>query len=111
MTSVSVPKNSYMLWLKENRDNIKQMYFANYTPTMDLNGKKINVQTLLLKKAGEIWHTIDTDIKETYNTRLTELKALKELSVEDEEPKIYCPNKCGCFRKTLDGMYSHLGLN
>jgi hypothetical protein len=114
MTSVSVPKNSYMLWLKENRDNIKQMYFANYTPTIDLNGKKINLQTVLLKKAGEIWRTIDTDIKETYNTRLNELKALKELVEEVavvEVPKIYCPNKCGEFRKTLDGMYSHLGLN
>ena len=200
MTSVSVPKNTYMLWLKENRDNIKQMYFANYTPTIDINGKKINFQSLLLKKAGEIWRSIDIDIKETYNIKLQKLKEvyvckdmdIKEVDNEEDavmpkskpkkkkspkkknfkakepepEPeeesddedldveevviegkiyfktedgtlydqvthervgedgelfgeanneskvtkKLYCPNKCGAYRKTLDGMYSHLGL-
>lgn len=204
MSSVSIPKNSYMLWLKDNRENIKQMYFSNYTLKTDSNGKKENFQTILAKKAGEIWKSLGQEDKQSYANKLKELKELKEEEDEDmnkidiytsmpkrpktsflyfcdehrenisksnpnfsirkvmtelgkdwsqldnkyiyekmsleakidyEEKmdeyninkyvnqsvnehisktevkqKIYCPNNCGVFRKTLDGMYSHLGL-
>jgi hypothetical protein len=73
MTSVSVPKNSYMLWLKENRNNIKQMYFSNYIPKINTDGKKENLQCVLTKKAGEIWSSLDSDTKEVYNIKLKKL--------------------------------------
>ena len=142
MSSVSIPKNSYMLWLKENRENIKQMYFSNYKLKTDINGKKYNFQTILAKKAGEIWKSLGQEDKQSYANKLKELKELQESEkdedVDSEEiesdvvdlydlesnkyvgkyncdktevkQKIYCPNNCGAFRKTLDGMYSHLGL-
>ena len=142
MSSVSIPKNSYMLWLKDNRENIKQMYFSNYTLKTDSNGKKENFQSILAKKAGEIWKSLGQEDKQSYSNKLKELKELQEsekvedvdaeeietdvLDLYDPESnkyvgkyncektevkqKIYCPNNCGAFRKTLDGMYSHLGL-
>ena len=39
---MSVPKNNYFLWLKENRDNIKTMYFADYEVKI-VDGKKENI--------------------------------------------------------------------
>ena len=84
MSSVSIPKNSYMLWLKDNRENIKQMYFSNYTLKTDSNGKKENFQTILAKKAGEIWKSLGQEDKQSYANKLKELKELKE-SQESEE--------------------------
>jgi hypothetical protein len=119
-----------MLWLKENRDNIKQMYFSNYTLKTNEDGKKENFQSVLIKKAGEIWNSLDSDSKEVYNIKLKKLKEslnyktelefnseneeLEGSQVQDEDSigkkKVYCPNKCGAIRKTLEGLYSHLGL-
>ena len=137
MTSVSVPKNTYMLWLKENRDNIKQMYFSNYIPKNNADGKKENLQCVLTKKAGEIWSSLDSDTREVYNIKLKKLKesnietisednnssseTLKKLAeqkififnpndIDYDKKQIYCPNKCGAIRRTLEGLYSHLGL-
>ena len=49
----SAPKNSYFLWLKESKADIKKMYFSNYEPKI-INGKKENVSILVTKKAREI---------------------------------------------------------
>lgn len=187
MSRESIPKNSYMLWLRENRDFIKKKYFLNYTPKI-VDGKKESMMGLLSKKCGQIWNALDVDTKEEYKTRLNNMldgidadidtlelhsdkmvtinvkkngticgkrlvsttlyKLFKSLYVFKEgdidmeymglvkdgvvcwsadipddllnilEGRleyrdtniIYCPNNCGASRKTLDGMYSHLGL-
>ena len=199
----NIPKNSYMLWLKEHRDSIKSEYLSNYIPKI-IDGRKESIVGLLAKKTGEIWRNMDKSIKEGYKTRLNNMnllgyyidpqddtdeceldtekmtdlfvdsnnairrfsgnytttyklmankyifmegveemefrgqvndgtitwtedipdELLKILGIEEEDEtsneengdmyksgKIYCPNNCGSFRKTLNGMYSHLGLS
>ena len=203
MSLENIPTNSYMLWLKENRDDIKSKYFSNYSLKI-IDGRKESIVCLLAKKTGEIWRNMDKDIKENYKTRLNNMNLMgyyidpqddtDECEEEDEEmevdeliykgetyyvelssgdiydvesgdvighwegdtisgsptfefdldaeiektkkmigmedrdeeedetsneengdmyksEKIYCPNNCGSFRKTLNGMYSHLGLS
>jgi hypothetical protein len=211
MSTKSIPKNSYMLWLRENRSFIKRKHFLGYTPKI-VDGKKESMMGLLSKKCGQIWNALDVDTKEEYKTRLNNMQdgidadidtleleldpdkmvsiyvkkngtiyesvlpaapthtpkrtvcgklkfqtkknfwgyklfksryVFKEgdddmeykglvkdgvvcwsldipddllkiiddnTNIDSKLPKIYCPNNCGASRKTLDGMYSHLGL-
>ena len=83
----NIPKNSYMLWLKENRDSIKSEYFSNYTPKI-IDGRKESIVGLLAKKTGEIWRNMDKDIKEDYKTRLNNMKRqddIEEYEIDTEK--------------------------
>ena len=82
---MSVPRNNYFLWLKENRDNIKTMYFADYEVKI-VDGKKENISTLITKKAGEVWRSLDNSIKEKYTEKLNLLKATEPIG-NTKEPK------------------------
>ena len=65
-------KNGYMLWLSENRDGIRKMYFDNYQAKVitksDGKEMKENVTTLIAKKAGEIWKSLDPETKQKYKS-------------------------------------------
>jgi hypothetical protein len=82
-----LPKNNYMLWLKENRDDISKMYFKDYTIKI-VNGRKENIANLVTKKAGEVWKSLDESVKETFTTRLGCLKEKQLLdSLPDKKKK------------------------
>ena len=65
---MSKKTNGYMLWLQDNREEIKKMYFSNYEVKV-IDGKKENLSTLLTKKAGEIWKSLDTSVKDIYSAK------------------------------------------
>ena len=71
---MSVPRNNYFLWLKENRESIKTMYFLDYEIKI-VDGKKENISTLVTKKAGEVWRSLDNSIKDKYTEKLNTLKS------------------------------------
>jgi hypothetical protein len=84
----SSPKNSYFLWLKENKSDIKKMYFSNYEPKI-INGRKENISTLVTKKAGEVWNSLDKSIKDSYQEQVQLLKEKeKEVEVKSSKPYI-----------------------
>lgn len=57
--------NGFFIWLKENRESIKKMYFSDYEFKV-VDGKRETLSTLLPKKAGEIWKNLDSSIKDKY---------------------------------------------
>ena len=65
--------NVYFLWLDENREFIKKMYFSDYELKIKDNGKKENLNVLISKKAGEVWKSLDESVKETYKTKLKQM--------------------------------------
>jgi len=65
----TIPRNSYFLWLKENRDQIKNLYFSNYELKI-IDGKKEKLNILITKKAGEVWKNLDQYTKDSYKEKL-----------------------------------------
>jgi 5-methylcytosine-specific restriction endonuclease McrA len=105
---MSIPSNNYFLWLRENRENIKTMYFTDYE-IKTVKGKKENISTLISKKAGEVWKSLDSSIKDKYNKQLQVLKAAdlstksKAILISDELCK-FLGKKPGFEMSISDGI-------
>ena len=84
----TLPRNNYFLWLKENRENIKSMYFKDYEVKV-IDGKKENIATLITRKASEVWKSLDSSIKQNYSEKLRAMKAEQEPTNNEQPPPPY----------------------
>jgi len=76
------PLSAYMLWLKENRDDIKTDLEEN---GVDLTGR--SAVTEVAKKAGELWKELDEETKQPFIDQAEELSKAYNEAKEDYQPK------------------------
>ena len=81
------PLSAYMLWLKENREDIKTGLEED---GVDLTGR--SAVTEVAKKAGELWKEIDEETKQPFADQAEELSKAYNEAKEDYQPK-YKANK------------------
>jgi hypothetical protein len=99
MTSNKKFINVYFLWLSDNKEYIKKMYFSDYIPKFNENGKIENINIMISKKAGEIWKSLDDSIKDTYKSKFydykknvfesgTSFNEVEDTNVDEDEPSL-----------------------
>jgi hypothetical protein len=102
------PPSTYMSWLNDNRDAIKETYFGDYDDVetwddetikqyfkdKDLGEpkkmKKPNMCILISVKAGKLWKELDDDEKAKYKAKPKD-EAPKVEAPKDEAPKVEAP--------------------
>ena len=77
------PSSSYMLWLNDNREMIKDTHFPKnengdhtYPSCHEKEGEPLTGRdkiTLITKKGGELWNEVSEEDKEVYKNKFTEL--------------------------------------
>ena len=65
-------QSSYMLWLADNREQIKKDHFTDADGNLTLEGR--DKVTEVAKKAGEIWKSLSDEAKAPYEAKAKELK-------------------------------------
>ena len=65
-------QSSYMLWLADNREQIKKDHFTDADGNLTLEGR--DKVTEVAKKAGELWKTLSDEDKSPYEAKAKELK-------------------------------------